>query len=162
MAHPHREFNDDHTPLAYLITFRCYGTWLHGHSRGSVDRFHNRYGAPLIAPNRRWLQHKERALKRPPVNLSRRRRAAVKEAIQEVCRIRRWQLWTCNIRTNPRTHGSDCELRSGNSSQHVQGPRHSQDEGGRLLAKPWHSVGQERQHETSLDGAGHNRSNCLR
>src|SRR5712691_2694223 len=62
--------------------------------------FHNRYGAPLIAANRRWLQHNERALKRPPVNLSRRRRAAVKEAIQEVCRIRRWQLWTFNIRTN--------------------------------------------------------------
>ena len=100
MTHPHREFNDDHTPLAYLITFRCYGTWLHGHSRGSVDRLHNRYGAPLIAPNRRWLQHNERALKHPPVNLSRRRRTAVKEAIQEVCRIRRWQLWTCNIRTN--------------------------------------------------------------
>jgi len=89
MTHSHREFNDDHTPLAYLITFRCYGTWLQGDSRGSVDRFHNRHGAPLIAPNRRWLQHNERALKRPPVNLSRRRRAPVKEAIQEVCRIRR-------------------------------------------------------------------------
>ena len=100
MTHSHREFNDDHTPLAYLITFRCYGTWLHGDSRGSVDRFHNRYGSPLIAPNRRWLQHNERAQKRPPVNLNRRRRAAVKEAIKEVCRIRRWQLWTCNIRTN--------------------------------------------------------------
>jgi REP element-mobilizing transposase RayT len=24
----------------------------------------------------------------------------VEEAIKEVCRIRRWQLWTCNIRTN--------------------------------------------------------------
>ena len=56
MTHSHREFNDDHTALAYLITFRCYGTWLHGDSRGSVDRFHNRYGAPLIAANRRWLQ----------------------------------------------------------------------------------------------------------
>ena len=22
MTYPHREFNDDHTPLAYLITFR--------------------------------------------------------------------------------------------------------------------------------------------
>jgi len=51
MAHPHREFTESRIPLAYLITFRAYGTWLHGDSRGSVDRFHNRYGAPLIAPN---------------------------------------------------------------------------------------------------------------
>jgi hypothetical protein len=51
MTHPHREFNPDRVPLAYLITFRAYGTWLHGDSRGSVDRFHNRYGAPLIRAN---------------------------------------------------------------------------------------------------------------
>src|SRR5260370_25636817 len=30
-----REFNEDHTPLGYLITFRTYGTWLHGDQRGS-------------------------------------------------------------------------------------------------------------------------------
>jgi hypothetical protein len=51
MTHPHREFNADRVPLAYLITFRAYGTWLHGDSRGSVDRFHNRYGVPLIPAN---------------------------------------------------------------------------------------------------------------
>jgi REP element-mobilizing transposase RayT len=100
MTQPPTEFNDDHTPLAFLISFRCYGTWLHGDSRGSVDRFHNRYGSPLIAPNRRWLQHNQCTLKRPPVSLGQRRRAVVKEAIEEVCRIRRWGLWACNIRTN--------------------------------------------------------------
>ena len=25
-----RDFDDNEFPLAYLITFRCYGTWLHG------------------------------------------------------------------------------------------------------------------------------------
>jgi hypothetical protein len=35
-----REFKDDHSPLGYLITFRAYGTWLHGHERGSVDQHH--------------------------------------------------------------------------------------------------------------------------
>ncbi len=48
MSHPHREFNDEHIPLAYFITFRCYGTWLHGDRRGSVDRFHNIYGTPRL------------------------------------------------------------------------------------------------------------------
>jgi hypothetical protein len=34
-------WNNTNLPLAYLITFRCYGTWLHGDERGSVDRFRN-------------------------------------------------------------------------------------------------------------------------
>ena len=29
-------WNDTDTPLAYLITFRSYGTWLHGDERGST------------------------------------------------------------------------------------------------------------------------------
>lgn len=36
--------NDTDTPLAYLITFRTYGTWLHGDERGSVDKNHNKFG----------------------------------------------------------------------------------------------------------------------
>ena len=51
MAHTHREFRTEDIPLAYLISFRAYGTWLHGDRRGSVDRFHNRYGTPRIPPN---------------------------------------------------------------------------------------------------------------
>jgi len=64
-----REFDEDHTPMAYLITFRSYGTWLHGDKRGSVDRHHNRYGAPLIPPNKNWLEHNNRLLKNEPVKL---------------------------------------------------------------------------------------------
>src|SRR5438093_13756827 len=30
-------WNDTDLPLGYLITFRCYGTWLHGDERGSID-----------------------------------------------------------------------------------------------------------------------------
>jgi hypothetical protein len=30
MAHTHREFRTEDIPLAYLISFRAYGTWLHG------------------------------------------------------------------------------------------------------------------------------------
>ena len=33
-----RDFDDNDFPLAYLITFRCYGTWLHGDKRGSYRR----------------------------------------------------------------------------------------------------------------------------
>ena len=36
-------------PLAYLITIRTFGTWLHGDPRGSVDRHgRNVYGTKRI------------------------------------------------------------------------------------------------------------------
>ena len=37
-------------PLAYLITFHTYGSWLHGDAKGSVDREHSRYGG-AFAPS---------------------------------------------------------------------------------------------------------------
>ena len=100
LNHPHREIKAESFPLGYLITFRAYGTWLHGDSRGSVDRFHNRYGSPRIPANRNWRKYNERAMKRPPVNLSKRRRADVEAAIRETCQYRNWELWAVNERTN--------------------------------------------------------------
>ncbi len=95
-----REFNEDHTPLAYFITFRCYGTWLHGDERGSVDRHHNRYGAPLIQQNVNWLQHNQRSLKNEPVTLGKEQRTLVETSIKESCEIRGWRLHAANVRTN--------------------------------------------------------------
>src|SRR5205085_7730420 len=100
MSAHNTNFNEEHVPLAYLITFRCYGTWLHGDERGSVDRDHNRYGTPLIPPNERWRQHNEQSLKHPPVELDSARRAAVEAAIRETCEKRGWLLLAINIRTN--------------------------------------------------------------
>ncbi|HEU5233035.1 MAG TPA: hypothetical protein VFU50_09255 [Terriglobales bacterium] len=57
-------------PLAYLIIFRSYGTWLHGDPRGSVDRFHNQYGTPVFPPNAARLVQTEVRLKRVPVVLT--------------------------------------------------------------------------------------------
>jgi hypothetical protein len=51
MPQPHFESDHYRIPLAYLITFRSYGTWLHGDPRGSVDRFHNVYGKPRLPPS---------------------------------------------------------------------------------------------------------------
>ncbi len=95
-----REFNEDHTPLAYLITFRCYGTWLHGDERGSVDRHQNRYGAPLIPADLRWHRHNVRLLKGKPVKLSKSQRALVTSAIKQTCELRKWLLHAVNVRTN--------------------------------------------------------------
>ena len=96
---PHEEFNTN-GPVGYLISFRCYGTWLHGDPRGSTDRIHNRYGAPRIQPNPRRVKYEQSLLKSPPVRLTSRRRHVVEHAINETCRIRKWTLWAINVRTN--------------------------------------------------------------
>ena len=94
------EFNDDHTPLGYLITFRTYGTWLHGDERGSVDRFHRTYGTPMLAASLQRANYERRLRKQYPVHLDSRKRAVIESAIQETCTIRNWHLWAFNIRTN--------------------------------------------------------------
>jgi REP element-mobilizing transposase RayT len=95
-----KEFNEDHTPLGYLITFRTYGTWLHADDRGSIDRHNNRYGAPLVTPNQRWLAYNKRQLKHAPVKLTRKQRALTKESIERTCDVLGWRLYKTNVRTN--------------------------------------------------------------
>ena len=94
------EFNDDHNPMGYLITFRAYGTWLHGDERGSVDRFHRTYGTPMLPPNVQRANYERRLRKQHPVNLDSRTRAAIESGIRETCTIRNWSLWAFNVRTN--------------------------------------------------------------
>jgi len=87
-------------PLAYLITFRCYGSWLHGDERGAVDRHNNQYGAPYIPPNDRWHTYNQQALKHPPVTLGVPQRSCVESAIRETCAFHNWDLLAVNVRTN--------------------------------------------------------------
>ena len=94
------EFNESHMPLAYLITFRCYGTWLHGDERGSVDRDHNVYGTPFLARHERREVEEQRRLKQAPVVLDNARREVTEQAIRRVCQHRNWTLRAINVRTN--------------------------------------------------------------
>ena len=93
-------WNDTDTPLAFFISFRTYGTWLHGDERGSIDRFHNRYRSPYIAPNKKWRHYNEERLKRHPLILNARARCSIELAIRETCDIRQWSLSAINVRTN--------------------------------------------------------------
>ena len=95
-----RQFNESHIPLAYLITFRCYGTWLHGDERGSVDNLHNTYGTPFYPRNEQREEEERRRLKQAPVALDETRRIAVDQAMREVCKHRNWGLRAINVRTN--------------------------------------------------------------
>jgi REP element-mobilizing transposase RayT len=93
-------WNDTDTPLAYFISFRSYGTWLHGDKRGSIDRFHNQYRSPYIPPNENWRRYNQQQLKTKPLILKAAPRKAIEIAIRETCRIREWDLLAFNVRTN--------------------------------------------------------------
>ena len=95
-----RDFDDNEFPLAYLISFRTYGTWLHGDERGSVNRKQNNYGTPHIAPNPRLQKAERKLLKHPPVTLDGYQRPVVEKAIREVCEHRGYKLLAINVRTN--------------------------------------------------------------
>ena len=95
-----KEFNTSGVPLAYLITFRTYGTWLHGHERGSIDRHNNRYRAPYTSRNPSWQRHIKKSLAHKPVVLNAVQRYTVETSIIETCRTLKWGLHARNVRTN--------------------------------------------------------------
>jgi REP element-mobilizing transposase RayT len=96
-----KEFDSNLFPLAYLITFRCYGPWVHGDERGSMDRQgHNIYGTPRIPPNEKLEQADTEEPKYPPVVVGSAQCDAVERAIREVCEHRNFRLVAVNVRAN--------------------------------------------------------------
>jgi REP element-mobilizing transposase RayT len=97
----HLDFQSRTEPIAFLITFRTYGTWLHGEERGSIDRrLYNRYGTAAMPANARLLEEEKRALRHAPVILNHQQREVVEFAIQEVCEQRNYTLHAVNARSN--------------------------------------------------------------
>jgi REP element-mobilizing transposase RayT len=86
--------------MNYFITMRCYGTWLHGDARGSVDRFHNRYGEALIEPNPRLFKFRRRLMKSEPMLFNAARCFCVTEAIEGVAKHRDWTLLALKVLSN--------------------------------------------------------------
>ena len=87
-------------PLAYFISFTCYGNWLRGDERGSVDGEHNGVGTPFLpADATRHAQELER-LSEPPYRLDEPRRLVVLQAVCEIARKKGWQLHAVHVRSN--------------------------------------------------------------
>lgn len=94
-------YEENDFPIAYLLTFRTFGTWLHGDQRGSVGRGgNNKYGAPKIAPNIPFEQSMQEECNQPAVMLDNNQRKFVGEAITEVCTHRGYLLRALNVRSN--------------------------------------------------------------
>ncbi len=95
------EYDDNEFPLTYLITIRCYGTWLHGDEKSSIDRHkYNVYNTPRRIVNPKLQNVMRQEMKQKPVSLSAKDREMVEQAIAEVCQHRGYQLQAINVRSN--------------------------------------------------------------
>ncbi|MBI4459838.1 MAG: transposase [Acidobacteria bacterium] len=86
-------------PLAYLLTFTCYGARLHGDESGSVDRDHRVLGTPFLSPNPLRVASEQKRAKQKPYRMDSCTRSLVLRAIQEVCLHRGWTLWASHVRS---------------------------------------------------------------
>ena len=95
------DYDENQFPLGYLITVRCYGTWLHGDDRLSVDRHGlNIYGRRRRPANPRLEKLMLQNMQSQSVILSENQREVVNSAITEVCEHRGYKLWAVNVLTN--------------------------------------------------------------
>jgi REP element-mobilizing transposase RayT len=93
-------WNDRELPLAYFITFRTYGTWLHGDPRGSTSRHRNRYKSTHLPDTPEWIATNMDRMKRDALTLCKAQRDCVEAAVKDTCTKRGWDLYVINARTN--------------------------------------------------------------
>jgi REP element-mobilizing transposase RayT len=86
-----------HTITAFM-SWTCYGHWLHGAERGSVDPQHNVVDAPWLPPNPGLEWSEQERMTQPPYALDAERRSCVLQVIQEVCQHRGWLLHAVHVR----------------------------------------------------------------
>lgn len=82
-------------PLAYLLTWTTYGTWLPGDQRGWVKRSHG-FQTPDPPVERRARE----TMIEPMCELGCSQRMCVQDAIRQHCSLRGWNLHAVNCRTN--------------------------------------------------------------
>ena len=88
-------------PLAYLITIRSFGTWLHGDEPSSVDRHgFNIYGTPRRSANTKLLERMRHNFHAEPILFDGEQCRIIEQAIKEVCHFRGCHLLAVNARTN--------------------------------------------------------------
>lgn len=94
-------WDERNPPLAYLLTFRTFGTWHHGDARGSVGRkYFNKYKAPKMKSSSTLVEVEEFSRKGDAFILDAAARQVVSDAITGVCEHREYQLDALNVRSN--------------------------------------------------------------
>jgi REP element-mobilizing transposase RayT len=94
-------YEENAFPIAYLLTFRTYGTWLHGDPRGSYQRSRDkRFGTIKIESNVPLNEKMLEKTVQAPVVLDTTQRTIVTNTITEVCEHRSYMLRAVNVRSN--------------------------------------------------------------
>ncbi len=86
-------------PVAYLLTWTCYGTWLHGDQRGSVDRTHATPGEETLAPDPARVRAARARIRGPRVEFNAQARDLVRASLLEHATFCGWQVHALNVRT---------------------------------------------------------------
>lgn len=92
--------NEKPIPLAYMITCRTYGTWLHGDERGSVDRKHNQFLTPRMKHNPNWQRCMKENCKEQPFVMSKAQSKTVLQSVINTCQYADWVLYAAHVRSN--------------------------------------------------------------
>jgi len=121
------------TPLAFFLTFTCYGTHLHGDEPGSVNSEHNDYDTPFLPPDEFIQRKNQEKMKQDPYEMDQTRRRLVKNTIRDVCEHRNGFLIALHVRTT-----------------HVHAVVHSARAPGRLL-KDFKAYASQRLNDNGLD-----------
>ena len=87
------------TPLAYFVTFTCYGTHLHGAQPDSARKDLNQYGAPIVPPNTLLTEAMRRRMKERVYRMSSQERRIVLSAILEGCSHNSWTPHGIHVRS---------------------------------------------------------------
>jgi len=85
--------------MVYLLTFGCYGQWLPGDERGSVDRTRGEHRGGPIAPSASLVEQSLLAMSGSCCALSLPDVRLVLKAVREVCSFRGWGLLAAHVRS---------------------------------------------------------------
>jgi|SRR5579884_1879783 len=83
-------------PLAFLLTWTTYGSWLHGDERGWVQSGQ----AGIQAPDLDRQDNARVRMMEQAVTLNDAQRLMVERTIREVCQFRKWTIHAINVRSN--------------------------------------------------------------
>ncbi len=76
------------------ITISTFGARLHGDDRPTVDRAHNRFGNPFLAPDPKRRTQGERDMRVPAVRFTHEQQRFVEDALPAICEKGGWKLLT--------------------------------------------------------------------
>jgi len=86
-------------PLAYFLTWACYGQRLHGDDRGSIDREHNIRGTPYLPRDALRFEAERQLMRSPRFALTDEMRRVADPAVYALADEEGWRILAANVRS---------------------------------------------------------------